>query len=49
MNEPGQQSDIDLAMNAGMGSSIYIGNKEIKNATYYFNSILECRVGLPTI
>ena len=44
-----KQSDIDLAMNAGIGSSIYIGNKNITNATYYFNSILECRVGLPTI
>lgn len=44
-----KQSDIDLAMNASIRSSIYIGNKDIKNATHYFNSILECRVGLPTI
>ena len=44
-----KQSDIDLAKNANIPNSIYIGNKNITNATYYFNSILECRVGLPTI
>jgi len=44
-----KQSDIDLALNAEIGNSIYIGNKDITNATYYFNSIPECRVGLPTI
>ena len=44
-----KQSDIDLAKNANIQNSIYIGNKNITNATYYFNSILECRVGLPTI
>ncbi len=44
-----KQSDIDLAKNATIQNSIYIGNKNITNATYYFNSILECRVGLPTI
>ena len=44
-----KQSDIDLAKNANIQNSIYIGNKNITNSTYYFNSILECRVGLPTI
>ena len=44
-----KQSDIDLALNAGLGRSVYIGNKNITNATYYFNSILECRIRLPTI
>ncbi|MCD6211541.1 MAG: HAD-IIIA family hydrolase, partial [Sulfurovum sp.] len=44
-----KQSDIDLALNAEIGNSIYIGNKDITNATYTFNSIPECRVGLPTI
>ena len=44
-----KQSDIDLAKNSNIQNSIYIGNKNITNATYYFNSILECRVGLPTI
>ena len=44
-----KQSDIDLAHNAGIGKSIYIGDKNITNATYSFNSILECRAGLPTI
>ena len=38
-----KQSDIDLAMNASIGSSIYIGNKDIKNPTYSFKSILECK------
>ncbi len=38
-----KQSDIDLAMNASIGSSIYIGNKDIKNPTYHFKSILECK------
>ena len=38
-----KQSDIDLAMNASIGSSIYIGNKDIKNPTYRFKSILECK------
>ena len=44
-----KQSDINLAHNAGIGQSVYIGDKNITNATYSFNSILECRVGLPTI
>jgi D-glycero-D-manno-heptose 1,7-bisphosphate phosphatase len=35
-----KQSDIDLACNAGIGKSIYIGNnKKILNATYMFSSI----------
>ncbi len=38
-----KQSDIDLAINASIGSSIYIGNKDIKNPTYNFKSILECK------
>jgi histidinol phosphatase-like enzyme len=38
-----KQSDIDLAHNAGIGKSIYIGdNKKILNATYMFSSIKEC-------
>ena len=38
-----KQSDIDLAHNAGIDKSIYIGdNKEILNATYSFASIKKC-------
>ena len=44
-----KQSDIDLAINAGIGNSVYIGNKQIKHSTYSFTSIEACRVGLPTI
>ena len=44
-----KQSDIDLALNAGVGGSIYIGNKQINNSTYSFSSIEACRVGLPTL
>lgn len=43
-----KQSDIDLAINAGIGSSIYLGNKEIKNATYHFHSMLECKTFIKT-
>ena len=39
-----KESDIDLALNAGIGNSIYIGNTNIKNATCSFNSILACKV-----
>ena len=44
-----KQSDIDLALNAGLGQSIYIGDNAIENCTYKFTSIEACRVGLPTI
>ena len=44
-----KQSDIDLALNAGIGQSVYIGDKQIKNCTYIFKSIEACRVGLPPI
>ena len=44
-----KQSDIDLARNAGLGKSVYIGNNTIKNCTYKFITIEACRVGLPTI
>jgi len=44
-----KQSDIDLARNAGIGQSIYIGDKQINNSTYSFTSIGACRVALPTL
>ena len=44
-----KQSDIDLALNAGLGKSIYIGNNQIKNSTYSFTSIGACKVGLGSI
>ena len=44
-----KQSDIDLALNAGLGKSIYIGNETVKNCTYRFKTIEACRVNLPTI
>jgi D-glycero-D-manno-heptose 1,7-bisphosphate phosphatase len=38
-----KQSDMNLAENAGIGHSIYIGQKKIQNSTYNFSSILECK------
>ena len=38
-----KQSDIDLAINSHIGSSIAIGERIIKNSTYSFESILECK------
>jgi len=38
-----KQSDMDLAANAGVGHSVYIGHGEICNSTYSFNSIMECK------
>ncbi len=38
-----KQSDIDLAVNAGFGFSIAIGNENIRNNTYSFNSLVECK------
>jgi len=44
-----KQSDIDLAVNASIGKSVYIGNNLIENSTYKFKSIKACRVALTTI
>lgn len=38
-----KQSDIDLALNAGIGQSISIGNKEIAQSTLHFETILSCK------
>ena len=38
-----KQSDIDLAHNADIGSSIAVGKRTIKNSTYSFESILQCK------
>ncbi len=38
-----KQSDIDLAHNADIGSSIAVGKRTIKNSTYSFESILHCK------
>ncbi len=38
-----KQSDIDLAHNAMIANTIAIGEREIKNATYDFKTILECK------
>ncbi|RLA64196.1 MAG: D,D-heptose 1,7-bisphosphate phosphatase [Epsilonproteobacteria bacterium] len=38
-----KQSDINLAINSHIGSSIAIGKRIIKNSTYCFDSILECK------
>lgn len=38
-----KQSDIDLAQNAHIGSSIAIGIRDIQNATYHFESVLQCK------
>jgi len=41
-----KQSDIDLAINSNISQTIAIGKREIKNATYAFNTILECKLFL---
>ncbi len=38
-----KQSDIDLAQNAGIASSIAIGGREIKGAKLSFSSIAACK------
>jgi len=38
-----KQSDMDLAENAGLGHSIYIGHNKIQNSSYNFSSILKCK------
>ena len=37
-----KQSDMELAFNANIGNSIYIGDKKVKHATLNFHSIKEC-------
>ena len=44
-----KQSDIDLASNAGIENSIYIGDDHITNSTYAFTSILECKASLAAL
>ena len=41
-----KQSDIDLAKNSNIKQTIAIGEREIKNATYSFKTILECKLFL---
>lgn len=36
-----KQSDIDLAKNSGIGSTIAIGERDIENATHSFSTIVE--------
>ena len=38
-----KQSDIDLAINSHIGSTIAIGERVINNSTYSFDSILACK------
>jgi D-glycero-D-manno-heptose 1,7-bisphosphate phosphatase len=38
-----KQSDIDLAINSSIATSIAIGDKVCQNSTYQFNTILECK------
>jgi len=38
-----KQSDIDLASNAGIGTSVAIGKNKIHGSTYHFESILACK------
>ena len=38
-----KQSDIDLALNAGIGHSVAISPGKIQNAAYIFSSLLECK------
>ena len=44
-----KQSDIDLANNAKIGTSVYIGHQNITQATYCFSDIKTCRLKLPVI
>jgi len=41
-----KQSDINLAINSNISQTIAIGEREIKNATYSFKTILECKLFL---
>lgn len=41
-----KQTDIDLAHNAHIGSSIAIGDKQLEHCDYYFTSIQECTIYL---
>jgi histidinol phosphatase-like enzyme len=38
-----KQSDIDLAHNSGIGTTIAIGEREINNATHHFLTITEAK------
>ena len=38
-----KQSDIDLAHNATIVNTIAIGERKMKNFTYFFKTILECK------
>jgi len=38
-----KQSDIDLAINAGIGHSVSIGTKPITHATVHFTTIIEAK------
>jgi D-glycero-D-manno-heptose 1,7-bisphosphate phosphatase len=39
-----KQSDIDLAHNSGIGSTIAIGERDIKNVTHHFLTIREAKL-----
>ncbi len=41
-----KQSDIDMASNAHIASTIAIGSRKIEKCTYHFNSIMECKAFL---
>jgi len=41
-----KQSDIDLAINSKIQQTIAIGERKIKNATYRFKTIVECKLFL---
>ena len=43
-----KQSDIDLANNAEIGTSVYIGTKNILHTSYHFSNIQTCMLALPT-
>ena len=36
-----KQSDIDLAVNAGIGSSVFIGEASVAHATVHFDTVIE--------
>ena len=38
-----KQSDIDLAKNSGIGSTIAIGKRDIKSTTHHFSTIVEAK------
>ena len=38
-----KQSDIDLAVNANIGNTVAIGERDIVNSTFSFRTILECQ------